>query len=177
MKKIIAVLLSVVLLFSCTAVVASAALVYGEQVPVDEGIDGFVFQYRVTGECTCEEGHNTIGKCHCCIFCPNLDVSYLTDCATAQNTDGATGFDGTLCCLNCTGIWPCDCGCACCNEKDQDLSDNENNIGDFWGPEQQESFVDAFQSILKQISDAFDRFFNAIFEFLRLYEILGIERN
>lgn len=174
MKKSLSVLLALVMLFGCFSMVASAKYYEGEMVAVKQTIDGFEYQYRVTSECTCENADHFEGKsCHCCVKCPNLDASYLTKCATENNADGETGFDGTVCCEDCTGIWPCNCLCACCGEKDQDLEDNKNNIDDIWGPEEQENFVNGFQAILKKISDAFDKFFDAIFEFLRLDEVLG----
>lgn len=171
MKKIVVVLLSVLMLCGCMAVTAGAESEIGAQVPVDEDIFGYTYQYELLGECTCLDEHPD--ECHCCVFCPNLDISYLTSCAKANNPAGVTGFDGTVCCVECTGIWPCDCGCECCKEYNQNLEDLENNINEYWGEEEQENFVDGFQAILKQIRDAFDKFFDAIFEFLRLDEVLG----
>ncbi len=172
MKKIVAVLLSVLMLCGCMAVSASATVTVGDQVTVDQDIFGNITQYKLEGQCTCNVGQHD-AECHCCVFCPNLDISYLTSCAKANNPAGETGFDGTVCCVECTGIWPCDCGCDCCKEYNQNLDDLKNNINDYWGEEEQENFVDGFQAILKQIRDAFDKFFDAIFEFLRLDEVLG----
>lgn len=175
MKKLLSVLLALVMLFGCFSMVASAAVTNGEWVPVSKDIDGKdIYQYKLYGECTCENAdHFNAEKCHCCVFCPNLDDSYLTKCATENNENGETGFDGTVCCEECTGIWPCNCPCACCGEKDQDLEDNKNNIGDIWDEQDQQDFISAFQAILKKISDAFDKFFDAIFAFLRIDEVLG----
>ena len=174
MKKIIAVLLSVIMLFGCMAITASAGLTYGEQVPVGyDAAGGTIYQIAVTGQCEHHlDGEAAPEKCNCCVFCPNIDSSYFTGCADAQNEAGETGFDGTLCCVNCDGIWPCDCGCHCCGAN-HDLGDLDNNLGDYITEEDKENFVDGFQAILKQISDIFDKFFDAIFEFLRLDEILG----
>lgn len=175
MKKSISVLLALVMLFGCFAMTASAAVTGGEWVPVGYDVDGaYIYQYKLYGTCTCENADHFNGeKCHCCVFCPNLDDSYLTKCAIENNENGETGFDGTVCCEECTGIWPCNCKCSCCGEKDQDLDDNNNNIDDIWDEQDQENFVNGFQAILKKISDAFDRFFDAIFAFLRLDEVLG----
>ena len=175
MKKSISVLLALVMLFGCFAMSASAKYYDGERVPVGYDVDGsYIYQYRVTSDCTCEDADHFDGlPCHCCVKCPNLDISYLTNCAIENNEDGETGFDGTVCCENCTGIWGCNCKCACCTKLDQDLEDNNHNIGDIWDEQDQQNFVDGFQAILKRISDAFDKFFDAIFAFLRLDEVLG----
>ena len=175
MKKSLSVLLALVMLFGCFSMVASAAYYEGEWKAVGYDVDGsYIHQWWVTDECTCENADHFNGElCHCCVKCPNLDASYLTKCATENNEDGETGFDGSVCCEECTGIWPCSCSCACCGEKDQDLDDNNNNLGDFITDQDRENFVNGFQAILKRISDAFDKFFDAIFAFLRLDEVLG----
>lgn len=175
MKKSLSVLLALVMLFGCFSMVASAKYYDGEMVPVAYDIDGSeIYQYRVTSSCTCKDADHFEGKpCHCCVKCPNLDISYLTRCATENNLDGETGFDGSVCCENCTGIWQCYCGCACCGEIDQDLDDNNNTLDEIITDEDKEQFVSGFQAILKRISDAFDKFFDAIFAFLRIDEVLG----
>lgn len=175
MKKIISVLLSVVLAFSCMALTASA-LEFADE-PVNAGdVDNAnmpVLQYKVLGTCDHHLGDEAFtGACKCCVLCPNIDVSNLSNCARGTKADGSVGFDGYLCCTECTGMWGCNCGCACCT-LDHDIEDNENTLGDIWGEEEQENFIDAFQSVLKRISDAFDKFFDAIFAFLRLDEVLG----
>lgn len=158
MKKLIAIFLSALMLFSVMGIVASAADIIVEEVPV-------------TGQCT--HAHKDESPCHCCVYCPNIDISYLTACAKNTSSDGK--YDGSLCCYECTGIFPCTCGCACCEEDNQgqDITDGDNTIGDYWTEEDQESFVDGFQAILKQISDWFDKIFDAIFEFLRVDEIIN----
>ena len=173
MKKSISVLLAIVMLFGCFAMTASAEVTHGEWIAVDYDVDGApIYQYKLYGGCTCDD-HVSGAPCHCCVFCPNLDNSYLTTCAKENNKNNEVGFDGTVCCESCTGLWGCNCKCACCGEKDQNLDDNKNNIDDIWGEEEQEEFVNGFQAILKRISDAFDKFFDAIFAFLRLDEVLG----
>ena len=175
MKKSLSVLLALVMLFGCFSMVASAKYYEGEMVAVGYDVDGSeIHQYRVTSECTCENAAHFNGEdCHCCVKCPNLDISYLTRCATENNLDGETGFDGTVCCEDCKGIWPCNCKCECCGEKDQNLDDNKNNFGDFITDDDKDQFVNGFQAILKRISDAFDAFFDAIFAFLRIDKVLG----
>lgn len=170
MKRLTAILLATLMLFASLCVTASAADII-EEVPI-------------TGECDCEDckyaGYSDEmleGKpndCYCCVLCPKLNKSYLTACAKNTSTDGS--FDGSVCCGYCSGIWDakgCGCECECCGVVNEDITDNDNNIGDYWGEEDQEAFVDGFQSILKQISDWFDAIFDMIFEFLRIDEVLG----
>lgn len=151
MKKIIAVLLSVLMLFSVMTVMASAF------------------------SCTCTDVPHEEGKsCHCCAACPNLDLSYLSSCAIDQSTDGS--FDGSVCCADCKGVLPCYCGCACCTDDGQtndDIKDTDNTLDKIWDEEDQSNFVRSFQKILKQISDFFDDLFETIFEFLRIEDVLG----
>ena len=172
MKKSLSVLLALVMLFGCFSMVASAKYYEGEMVPVKGAIGGgYEYQYRVTSKCTCEKvAHFNGEKCYCCVNCPNLDISRLTSCAL--NND-KTAFSGYVCCEDCTGIWGCNCKCECCNEKDQNLEDNKNNLGDFITEQDKDQLVSGFQAILKKISDAFDKFFDAIFAFLRIDEVLG----
>ena len=90
MKKSISVLLALVMLFGCFAMTASAAVTGGEWVPVGYDVDGaYIYQYKLYGTCTCENADHFNGeKCHCCVFCPNLDDSYLTKCAIENNENG-----------------------------------------------------------------------------------------
>ncbi|MBQ8502905.1 MAG: hypothetical protein IJ491_01355 [Clostridia bacterium] len=157
MKKLTAIFLSVLMLFSVMGIVASAATI-----PVEE--------VAVTGQCTHE--HKDDAPCHCCVWCPNIDISYLTSCAKNSSADGK--YDGSLCCYECTGIFPCTCGCSCCAEDNQgeDITDGDNKIDDYWTDEDQDNFVSGFQSILKTISDWFDQVFDMIFEFLKFDEII-----
>ncbi len=145
MKKVISILLAALMLMSCMAFGASA----------------------VEGVCTCNDHiAGTDGSCRCCVYCPNIDKSYVLSCVT-KNENGEYSF----CCYDCDGIWPCDCGCECCEEKDQDI---DNIFGDpILSDDTQNDIVSAFQRMLKEISDWFDEFFNAIFEFLRFDDIMG----
>lgn len=147
MKKALSVFLAVVMILTSLAVSFSAFAWSPSPVPI----------------CGCED--HVAGKCHCCAYCPNLDETYLTSCAK----DASGHFSGSFCCANCTGIWPCDCGCDCCASQDEPIDSNGDPIFD---ENQQEQIVDGFQKILKIVSDAFDKFFNAIFEFLRIFDVL-----
>ncbi|MBQ7296126.1 MAG: hypothetical protein IJW86_10685 [Clostridia bacterium] len=158
MKKVISILLAVAMVF------AMGTMAFA--VVVEEPV--------VTDKCTCDDHKAApLGSCHCCVLCPNIDKSYLTSCAKDGNADGT--YDGSLCCAYCTGIFPCGCGCDCCDPN------NENTgSGSIFGPvdedaveDAQDDFISGFQKILKRISDVFDNFFNSIFEFLRLDEVLG----
>lgn len=151
MRKIISVLLVALMLFSVMAVSASAVV------------------------CNCgRHNYDDPNNCYCCVDCPALDVTSLRlGCAVI------VGDHYETCCDNCKGFttgYACNCGCGCSYCKvtssgtSSDLSDLKDQI---WGEEQQNNFVDGFQAVLKKISDAFDKFFDAIFEFLRLDEILG----
>ncbi len=159
MKKIIAIFLAALMLFSVMGVVASAA-----DIPVSE--------VEVNGQCLHE--HKTEAPCHCCVYCPNIDIGYLTACAKNTSKDGK--FDGSLCCYECTGIFPCSCKCPCCAEETggegEDITDGDNNLDDVWNDQQKDNFVSGFQAILKRISDWFDMVFDAIFAFLRLGEVV-----
>ena len=158
MRKIISVVLAALMLFSVMAVSVSAV-----------------------GVCSCgipEDQHDN--NCLCCVYCPGLPQGRIVSCAKK------VGDEYTFCCTDCRGFidasGKCGCSaeCTCCVLNDDGTTGNkpgDSLLGDvaedIWGEEQQENFVNGFQAVLKKISDAFDRFFNAIFEFLRLDEVLG----
>lgn len=177
MKKVIAVLLSVLLAFSCMALTASALQFDEDPVYVGDkdNANQYVYQYKVLGTCGCHFVGEHTGACSCCVLCPNFDTSKLSDCArsTAPIGIGDSMFDGYLCCTDCVGMKGCNCGCPCCGLVDEDIENENGNSGGLITDEQKDSFVDGFQSILKTISDAFDRFFDAIFAFLKLDQVLG----
>lgn len=155
MKKVISVLLVVLVAFSALSMISFA----GEVV-------------APSGVCTCEDHKaEPAGTCHCCVYCPNIDKTYLTSCA--KGPDGK--FDGTLCCGKCTGIFPCFCGCSCCANNEEQPSNNPivGQWDDIWDQDAQDNYVNAFQKILKRISDVFDNIFNAIFEFLKIDGVIG----
>ncbi len=159
MRKIISVILAVLMLFSAMAVSASAA----------------------SGVCNCDD-HKADSTCHCCIYCPeNPSFAYVTPCHK-EYKNGKYVLKDTYCCGDCDGFidnnGKCGCNCKCCAlDIDGTVGDLRDPIGgywnDIWDEEAQQSFVDGFQAILKRISDVFDKIFDAIFEFLRLDEVLG----
>ena len=56
--------------------------------------------------CGCDNHtSNRQQKCHCCIFCDNLDTHYLTSCAS--KADGTLESPLDLCCSECKGVFPC----------------------------------------------------------------------
>lgn len=158
MKKVISVLLAVVMLFTMGTMAFAVVIEEPE----------------ITDKCTCDDHEaSSLGSCHCCVLCPNIDKSWLTSCAKDKSTDGS--YDGSLCCAYCTGIFPCSCGCDCC-----DPNNTDDGSGSIFGPiddevveDAQDDFISGFQKILKRISDVFDKLFDAIFEFLRVDDLLG----
>lgn len=156
MKKVISILLVVLVAFSALSMVSFA----GSEVP------------GPSGRCECDEHiASPAGVCHCCILCPNIDKTYLTACA--QGPDGK--YDGDLCCGKCTGMFPCFCGCSCCDNEEEEPSNNPivGKWDDIWDQDAQDDFVNGFQKILKRISDVFDSIFDAIFEFLKIDGVIG----
>lgn len=155
MKKVISILLVVLVAFSALSMVSFAA-------------DGYV----KTGSCDCAD-HKTEpeGSCHCCLYCPNIDKQYLTSCA--KGPDGK--YDGDVCCAECTGMFPCHCGCSCCSNEEEKPSNNPllGQWDKIWDQDAQDDFVNGFQAILARISAVFDSIFDAIFEFLKIDGVLG----
>lgn len=149
MKKFISVFLATLMILSCFGVSSFAAV-------------------EKSGQCNCED-HNPAASCHCCLFCENLDAGFVTSCAQASIGSEVK----IVCCYECTGIYPCSCGCECCKTGNEDINDDDSIMDDLITEQDKENFVDGFQAILKQISDFFDDLFDAIFEFLRLDEVLG----
>lgn len=151
MKKTLSVILALVMIMSCASV---------------------AFAVPLTGECTCDGHVDT--KCRCCIFCPNFDEGVKSDCVTITVVGGERKIDA--CCENCNGKFTCncakyyDCGCADCNGESKEGDGSNDNV--LLTPEQQEEFVNGFQKIIKIIADAFNKFFDAIFEFLRINEVV-----
>lgn len=121
--------------------------------------------------CGCEDHNsNRTEKCHCCIFCDNLDTHYLTSCAS--KADGTLESPLELCCSKCDGVFPCSCGCDCCKLTDSEKVENDKP-GPILNENQQQTVIESFQNVLRRISDFFDKFFDMIFEFLRFDEIMG----
>lgn len=155
MKKALSVVLALVMVFSCFGVIFASA----------EDVD--------MGLCKCKKCTKAEG-CHCCIYCPYLDKGYITSCVKFDE-EGNPSF----CCADCTGIFPCNCGVDSQGNKKVDHDccyDNYENIDDGTGlpiltPDQQNTFIQGFQNVLKKVSDIFDSIFNAIFEFLRIKDV------
>ena len=59
------------------------------------------------GVCMCED-HYCYNYCRCCLWCENLDTTYVLDCAKYK--DG----NWTVCCETCNGLIDCVCECSCC---------------------------------------------------------------
>ncbi len=105
MKRTLSIFISLVMMFSCFAICLSANAV----------------DYS-TPACRCVEHTDGPEGCHCCIYCPNLDMDYVTDCKIDLygNLDmkrvGYCIEDGKLVrCEECTGVYPCNCGHDCCH--------------------------------------------------------------
>ena len=154
MKKTLAVFLAVIMMFSCFAL---AFGVYAEETTKAENS-------RV---CTCPDCTKEKGNCHCCIYCQYLDKRYLTKCVVLDE-NGNIDYENSLCCEDCKGIWPCTCGHDCCDPNETVEDFNHDPI---LTPDQQNKFVMVFQNLIKRFADAFDKLFDAIFEFLRIKDV------
>ena len=98
-------------------------------------------------------------------------MSYVTSCVKKSMMETGEKY---VCCYDCSGMRDCGCGCSCCKViGDEDVNQDDSMLDDVITEQDKENFVDGFQAILKQISDFFDMVFDAIFEFLRLDEVLG----
>lgn len=155
MKKTLSVILAIVMILTCFVAAVAA-------VPADHAaICGHC------GSCTAKAG-----TCAECIYCPNLEKGRI--CSCVGEYDEATG-EYSFCCANCTGLWPCecgrDCGCEYCLGQSQEIDDGTGDP--IIPPKTQEQIIANFQKIIRQIADALDKFFDAIFEFLRLDEVIG----
>lgn len=116
-------------------------------------------------------------SCGCCVVCPTLNPAYLgsiTRCV--QDKYGHLDKDkfgtcvdekgNTVKCDDCTGLWPCDCGHACCNPYDdvEDLPGHNNDP--VLSPGQQDDITSYFQYFLRSIKEFFEAFFDVVFELL-----------
>ena len=114
--------------------------------------------------CNCDIGdHKTTGYCTCCPFCENVDESFILDCVNLET--------GAKCCSDCSGMATGDCGCDCSTCTTGSAGDFDPD--EILDPQQKQNFVDAFQGLIKKISDFFDNLFDKIFEFLRIDDVIG----
>lgn len=150
MKKALSLFLAVVMILSAFAV---SFAVVAEDIAMDS--------------CTCKNCTRQMNSCRCCAYCPYLDKTVLLSCAK----DESGNFKGSFCCGDCSGIWPCDCHCGCeaCENKDPDADSDPQPII----PEaQRKTIVEAFQNAIKKVAAVFDKIFDAIFEFLRIDDLI-----
>ena len=155
MKKALSLFLAVLMFVTAMIIPASAA--------------GLIPDIRKDGVCMCED-HVKTSPCHCCVYCENLDNTYVLDCCTKDKIGGEDVW--TFCCVVCNGLWDCECvACECCAEKkDEILEDSGTTII----PETaQNSIVAGFQNAIQKVKAVFDKFFDAIFEFLRIDDFFG----
>ncbi len=156
MKKVLSIILSLVMIAAVFALPVSAE-------------DSVILPYA---ECKCEDHIDGDAKdCACCIYCDNLDVKYITSCVK-EIEDGVY----SVCCIDCDGIFPCDCTCDCCDKNAEGTPEVPGNTP-VLTPDQQEEFIGSFQEIMQKIVEFFDEFFNYIFEFLKLADIMGDSNN
>ncbi len=149
MKKALSIILALIMITAVFALPASAA----DSVLVTDTI------------CDCED-HVKTGKCTCCLYCENLDRTYKTPCAV-QLEDGTY----TVCCIDCDGIFPCDCNCDCC-PKDSESNPENTDKPPLISEENQEVIVGGWNEIMQKVVAFFEEFFNYIFEFLKLADIM-----
>ena len=151
MKKIISIMLAALMLMSCFSVASFA---------------------RGAKECTCPEGvHVKNQPCTCCVYCDNFDDTYLLECCNPET--------GAFCCPDCDGVVDakngcgCNCGCEYCKLKNQTGDQYDSKFDDVITEQDKQNFVDGFQGIIKKLSDFFDMIFDAIFEFLKIDQVIG----
>ena len=150
MKKALSIFLAVIMLMSVMALAVSA-------------------EFRAPGVCMCED-HIKTDACHCCVYCENLDATYVLDCCSKTVLNGEEVW--VFCCPDCDGLLNCKCvACSCCAEKTDDMLDDGSTS---LIPEStQNSLVKSFQNAMQKIKAVFDNFFDRIFEFLRIEDFFG----
>lgn len=122
-------------------------------------------------------------ECHCCVACPVFDESYLERITKCVKDDQGKldlskfgycyvindyGEKVIVECDKCTGYWPCNCGHDCCDPFEQSV---DNPDGPILTPDQQEQVTNTFQNFIKKVADLFNKFFDSIFEFLKIDEL------
>lgn len=107
--------------------------------------------------CSCESHDSEKEVCNCCLYCSNFKVGYRSSCVTLDQESQKY----YVCCENCDGIWPCDCGCVCCSDHDNYEENNPTEPDDNdYIPEPDE--ISFFDSILKMLKDAFSNLIQMI---------------
>ena len=145
MKKALSLILAIIMLMSAVTFVGSAYNDYG-------------------GVCNCPD-HKENNYCQCCLYCENLDTSYILDCCV-KKVDGNKVY-WEKCCSICNGLKDCECtDCKCCAKKiDEIVNEGSTSI---IPPSVQISLVEGFQNAMNKVRKIFDDFFDRIFEFLRI---------
>lgn len=168
MKKTLSVLLALIMLMSCciTAFAYTPDSTYKECTCEN-------CKYKDCNDASCAHAHD----CNCCLYCDHLDENLIIkQCVKYEKVDGKRHIL-EKCCANCTGLVGCDCGssslcgCAVCNGSDIKVDDGKGEP--ILTPEQQEQVETGFQNVIKILAEAFNKFFDAVFKFLRIDEILG----
>lgn len=150
MKKALSVFLATLMILSCFTI----------------GF-GVIAADEADPQCTCADCTKVPSGCHCCAYCTYLDTTYLCSCAK----DETGKFKGSFCCGDCNGIWP-DCGCECsCCQKDINADPSDSNEP-LIPEKQRETIVKVFQNVIQKIAAVFDMLFDAVFEFLRIDDLI-----
>lgn len=163
MKKALSVLLSVVMILS---VLSAGFCVFAEDIR-------FNYDYP----CNCGSKHiaydpanpDTKNVCHCCAFCDNLDKRYVTSCVKDITNEEGKVIGKTFCCDKCTGVFPCSCGCECC--ENFEVKDDSDPFGPIFDNPTQNALIERFQEVIQKIASVFDKLFNAVYEFLRIGDL------
>ena len=148
MKKALSLILVAIMLMTTVA--------FGVSAYIDEG-----------ALCSCYN-HVDNNTCKCCLYCKNLDTSYINECCKKDELNGKEVW--IKCCNLCSGLENCSCDCTCCAKNNETLDDGSGSIfsGAFL-----DSFVDGFQNAMKKIQKVFDDFFDTIFDFLKIEDFFG----
>ncbi len=130
------------------------------------------FTFVASAACDCKEHKDApVNSCSCCIECDNIDTHALASCVKTVKVGDKYVIDESVpaCCIYCTGFTTCTCACDCCvGDKDGNAAPDQ-----IFDENQQETIIETFQKVLGRVREFFDKFFDAIFEFLRFDQIMG----